>query len=89
MISEIEVIIIIYITGTIALKSSGARPQMRHKTKSLIIFKSREHIGVIVSLKGRRLFKVEKSNFEEINLEIFTKRGKTFTRLVWLVVHSK
>ena len=45
-----------------ALKSSGARARKRNKTKSLIKFKSRGHIiiGVIISMRGRRLFKVEK-----------------------------
>ena len=36
------------ITSNIALKSSGARAQKRNKTKSLIIFKSRGHTGVII-----------------------------------------
>ena len=40
-----------------ALKSSGARARKRNKTKSLIKFKSRGHIGVIISMRGRRLFK--------------------------------
>ena len=44
---------------SIALKSSEARAQKRDKTKSLIIFKSRGHAEVIISLTGRRLFKVE------------------------------
>ena len=57
-------------------KSSEARPQKRNKTKSVFIFKSRGYTGVIIS---RRLFKVE-SNFEEISFEMFTERGKTFTR---------
>ena len=43
-----------------ALKSSEARARKRNKTKSLIIFKNRGHIGVIISMRGRRLFKVEK-----------------------------
>ena len=64
---------------SMALKSSEARAQKRNKTKSVIIFKSRGHTGVIISFKGRRLFKVEKSNFEEISFEMFTERGKTFT----------
>ena len=55
----IIIIIILNITY-IALKSSGARAQKRNKTKSLIIFKSRGNIGVIISIMGRRLFKVEK-----------------------------
>ena len=62
-----------------ALKSSGARAQKRNKTKSLFKFKSRGHTGVIIRYSGRRLFKME-INFEEISFEIFTKRGKTFTR---------
>ena len=41
-------------------KSSGTRAQKRNKTKSLIIFKSRRNTGVIISVRGRRLFKVEK-----------------------------
>ena len=53
------IIIIIYVTS-IALKSSVARAQKRNKTKSLIIFKSRGHAGIIISLRGCRLFKVEK-----------------------------
>ena len=43
-----------------ALQSSGTRARKRNKTKSLIIFKSQGHTGVIISLRGRRLFKVEK-----------------------------
>ena len=35
-----------------ALKSSEARAQKRNKTKSVIIFKSRGHTGVIISVKG-------------------------------------
>ena len=62
-----------------ALKSSGARAQKRNKTKPLFKFKSRGHTGVIIRCRGRRLFKME-INFEEIHFEIFTKRGKTFTR---------
>ena len=56
-----------------ALKSSEARDEKRNKTKSLIISKSRGHAGVNISLRW-------KSNFEEISFEIFTERGKTFTR---------
>ena len=61
---------------SMALKSSEARAQKRKKTKSVIIFKSRGHTGIIIS----RLFKRWKSNFEEISFEMFTERGKTFTR---------
>ena len=43
---------------SMALKSSGARARKRNKTKSLIKFKSWGHIGVIISMRGRRLFKV-------------------------------
>ena len=42
-----------YITS-IALKSSGVRARKRNKTKSLIKFKNRGHIGVIISKRGRR-----------------------------------
>ncbi len=35
-----------------ALKSSEARAQKRNKTKSVIIFMSRGHTGVIISFKG-------------------------------------
>ena len=45
---------------SMALKSSGDRARKRNKTKSLIKFKSRGHIGVIISMRGRRLFKGEK-----------------------------
>ena len=45
---------------SIALKSSGTRTQKRNKTNLLIIFKSWGHTGVIISLRGRELFKVEK-----------------------------
>ena len=45
---------------SIALKSSGIRAQKRNKTKYLTIFKSRGRTGVIISLRGRRLFKVDK-----------------------------
>ena len=38
---------------SMALKSSGTRAQKRNKTTSLIIFKSRGHRGVIISLRGR------------------------------------
>ena len=48
-----------YITS-IALKSSGVRARKRNKTKSLIKFKNRGHIGVIISMRGRRQIKVEK-----------------------------
>ena len=61
-----------------ALKSSGVRARKRNKTKSLIKFKSRGHIGVIISMRGANYLRW-KSNFEEISFEIFTKRGKTFT----------
>ena len=48
--SDVIIIIIINITS-MALKSSGARARKRNKTKSVIIFKSRGHIGVIISTK--------------------------------------
>ena len=35
---------------SMALKSSEARAQKRNKTKSVIIFKSRGHTGIIISL---------------------------------------
>ena len=59
-----------------ALKSSESRAQKRNKTKSVIIFKSRGHTGVIISVKGPPT----KRNFEEISFEMFTERGNTFTR---------
>ena len=37
---------------SMALKSSEARAQKRNKTKSVIIFKSRGHTGIIISFKG-------------------------------------
>ena len=37
---------------SMALKSSETRAQKRNKTKSVIIFKSRGHTGIIISLKG-------------------------------------
>ena len=37
---------------SMTLKSSEARAQKRNKTKSVIIFKSRGHTGVIISFKG-------------------------------------
>ena len=37
---------------SMVLKSSEARAQKRNKTKSVIIFKSRGHTGVIISFKG-------------------------------------
>ena len=46
------IIIIIIIITSMALKSSEARAQKRNKTKSVIIFKSRGHTGVIISFKG-------------------------------------
>ena len=63
-----------------ALKSSEARAQRRNKTKSVIIFKSRGHTGIIISFKGPSTILRWKSNFEEISFEMFTERGKTFTR---------
>ena len=48
-----------YITS-IALKSSGVQARKRNKTKALIKFKNRGHIGVIISMRGRRQFKEEK-----------------------------
>ena len=46
---------------SIALKSSVTQAQKRIKIESLINFKSRARTGVvIISLRGRRLFKVEK-----------------------------
>ena len=73
----IIIAIIINITS-IALKSSGAGARKRNKTNSLIIFKSRGtyrgHHHQCKEPPG------EKSNFEEIRFEIFSKRGKTFTR---------
>ena len=61
-----------------ALKSSEARAQKRNKTKSVIIFKSRGHTGVII--RGAADYLRWKSNFEEISFEMFTERGKIFTR---------
>ena len=52
LVRHVIIIIIIYITS-IALKSSGALAQKRNKTKSLFIFKSRGHTGVIINLRGR------------------------------------
>ena len=37
---------------SMALKSSEARAQKRNKTKSVIIFKSREHTGITISFEG-------------------------------------
>ena len=37
---------------SMALKSSEARAQKRNKTKSVIIFESRGHTGIIISFKG-------------------------------------
>ena len=37
---------------SMGLKSSEARAQKSNKTKSVIIFKSRGHTGVIISFKG-------------------------------------
>ena len=50
---------------SIALKSSEARAQKRNKTKSVIIFKSRGHTGIIIS--GAADYLRWKSNFEEIS----------------------
>ena len=52
---------------SMALKSSEARAQKRNKTKSVIIFKSRGHTGVFISVKVPPTIKGK-------------KRGKTFTR---------
>ena len=63
-----------------ALKSSGTtRAQKRNKTKLLIIFKSRGHTGVI-SLRGRRLFKVEKAILKRYVFRFLPKEAKRFTR---------
>ena len=59
-----------------ALKSSGTRAQKRNTTTIVNDFQSRGHTG---SLRGRRLFEVEKY-FEKIGCDIFKERGKTFTR---------
>ena len=40
------------IITSMVLKSSEARAQKRNKRKSVNIFKSRGHIGVIISFKG-------------------------------------
>ena len=37
---------------SMALKSSETRAQKRNKSKSVIIFKSRGHTGIIISFKG-------------------------------------
>ena len=37
---------------SMALESSEARAQKRNKTKSVIIFMSRGHTGIIISFKG-------------------------------------
>ena len=56
----IIIIIIIIIYNFYSAQILGARAQKRNKTKSLIIFKSRGHAGVIISVRVHRLFKVEK-----------------------------
>ena len=60
----------------IALKSSGARAPKRNKTKSLIIFKSRGHIGVIISFRGRRLLKVEKQLWRDKFWDFLRKEAR-------------
>ena len=73
---------------SIALKSSGGRAQKRNKTKSLMIFKSRGHTGVIISLRAADYLRW-KSNFEEISFRFFGKRQDFQNTLMWLGVHSK
>ena len=58
---------------SMALKSSGARARKRNKTKSLIKFKSRRHIGVIISMRAADYLRW-KRNFEEISFEILLFR---------------
>ena len=70
---------IIIIITPIALKSSGTRARKRNKTKSLIIFKSRAHTGVIISLWGRRLFKVDKTRTRIHRLQILARYDATVT----------
>ena len=60
LLSHNNIIIINKYIISIALKSSGVRARKRNKTKSLIKLKNRGHIGVIISMRGRRQFKVEK-----------------------------
>ena len=60
---------------SIALKSSGARAQKRNKTSN--------HIQEPGTYRGQHQFKeppTMKSNFEKISFDMFTERGKTFTR---------
>ena len=72
-----------------ALKSSGARARKRNKTKSLIKFKSRRHLGFIISMRGRRLFKVEKQFWRDKFWDFYETRQDFHKILVWLGVHSK
>ena len=74
---EIIIIIIIYIIS-IALQSSGARAQKRNKTKSLIMFKGRDHTGVIISSRAPPTIIMLRweNNFEEISFEIFTNKAR-------------
>ena len=74
---------------SIALQSSGARAQKRNKTKSVIIFKSRGHTGVIITLSGRRLFKVEKQFWRDKFWDFYGKRQDFHKTSMWLGVHSK
>ena len=65
---------------SMALKSSEARAQKRNKTKSVIIFKSLGHTGVIISLRGRQLFKVEKQFWRDKFWIFYGKRQDFLTR---------
>ena len=90
MLLFLVIIVIIYIIS-MALQYSGTRAQERNKTKSLIIFKSRDHTGVIISSRAPPTIIMLrwKSNFEEISFEIFTKKQDFHKILMWLRVHSK
>ena len=68
-----------------ALKSLEARAQKRNKTKSVII----QHTGVIISLRGRRLFKVEKQFWGDKFWDVYGKRQDYHKISMWLGVHSK
>ena len=73
----------------IALESSVTRAQMRNKTESLIKFKSRRHTGVIISLRYRRLFKVEKQFLKDTFLDFYGKGQDFHNILMSLGVRSK
>ena len=68
---------------SMAFKSSEARAQKRNKTKSVIIFKSRGHTGIIISFMGLFCLVVN-SNL----LLSWGRKNICKSMLVWMVFNS-